>query len=224
MGGAPDNPHDVSRQIPTGPILPASMPSSQQTETASISAERDDLPIVLAALTGSSEALDRLFEKLECLPRILAAINRKFGSPLQAADLADLTQETLTKIWTKLDRFRQQGPIDAWAYRFCFLEFMNRLRQQNRRSKLQSESIEHHDPAAGGPDPIALEIEEIESQLEILGPPESEVIRLKHFDGLTFPEIGKFLEVSPNTAKTYYYRGIDWLRRRLAPERPERER
>ena len=33
---------------------------------------------------------------------------------------------------------------------------------------------------------------------------------------MTFVEIGALLDMSPNTAKTQYYRGIAWLRRHLA--------
>jgi DNA-directed RNA polymerase specialized sigma24 family protein len=50
------------------------------------------------------------------------------------------------------------------------------------------------------------------------------VIRLKHFEGRTFREIGEVLEIPANTAKTHYYRGLEWLRRRLRTLREGSER
>ncbi len=192
--------------------------SSQPTELAPET--HDDLRIVQGALRGEPGGMEKLFARLRCVPRILAAINRRFGKALQDADLADLAQETLTKIWSKLDHFQGTGPLDSWAYRFCFLELMNRLRHHYRWGKLVGGSLDGVDPAVAS---TALEYQEVEERLDELGPPEADVVRLKHLEGMTFPEIGRFLQVSPNTAKTYYYRGIDWLRSRLARTRSEGE-
>ena len=41
------------------------------------------------------------------------------------------------------------------------------------------------------------------------------MVRLKHFEGLTFTQMGELLGLSANTVKSRYYRGICWLRRRL---------
>ena len=48
-----------------------------------------------------------------------------------------------------------------------------------------------------------------------LGPPAEEVIRLRHFSDLTFAAIARRLGLSPNTAKSHYYRGLVRLRGRL---------
>jgi DNA-directed RNA polymerase specialized sigma24 family protein len=49
------------------------------------------------------------------------------------------------------------------------------------------------------------------------------VIRAKHFDGLTFDEIGARLGIPSNTAKTHYYRGIERMRPLLSSMREEIE-
>jgi len=53
--------------------------------------------------------------------------------------------------------------------------------------------------------------------LRRIGREEAQVIRLKHFEGRTFIEIGRSLGISPNTAKARYYRGINELRPLLEP-------
>ena len=71
-------------------------------------------------------------------------------------------------------------------------------------------------PADAAPLP-ALERDLLLRALAQIDPAEARVIELKHLDGLTFTEIGVRLELSPNSAKTRYYRGLQAMRRFLAP-------
>ena len=48
-----------------------------------------------------------------------------------------------------------------------------------------------------------------------LGPPGADVIRMKYFGQMTFEEIARLQDVSPNTAKTRFYRGLVKLRAML---------
>src|SRR5262245_38728273 len=82
---------------------------------------------------------------------------------------------------------------------------MNAVRKRQRRG----ETSTAQDPGAP-PDPpsSALEYENLYRGLEALDGEEGRVIRMKHFDDLTFQEIGTRLRLSSNTAKTIYYRGM----------------
>jgi RNA polymerase sigma factor (sigma-70 family) len=62
-----------------------------------------------------------------------------------------------------------------------------------------------------------LEFEGVHLALARLDPPADDIVRLKHFEELTFEEIGQRLLLSPNTAKTHYYRALVRLREALAP-------
>ena len=64
-------------------------------------------------------------------------------------------------------------------------------------------------------DPERVEVEHVRAAVASLGEPTSTVVNLKHFEELTFDEIGDQLDLSPNTAKTYYYRGLEKLRDKL---------
>ena len=68
------------------------------------------------------------------------------------------------------------------------------------------------------PEPELGEYERLNELLDRLGPPRSEVIRLKHYEECTFEEIGRALGCSSNTAKTQYYRGLRWLREEIQRE------
>jgi RNA polymerase sigma factor (sigma-70 family) len=60
--------------------------------------------------------------------------------------------------------------------------------------------------------------------LDGLAARERRVVELKHFEDLTFDEIGARLATSPNTVKTWYYEALADLKRVLAPARRDGSR
>ncbi len=181
-------------------------------------AQPEDLALAQRAVGGDSVALDAVIERLRCVPPILAARNAQLGRPLDDHELADLAQDTLIVIWRKLPTFAGRAALESWAYRICALELMNALRKQHRRPRLVS-SADERSPAAPelsvDRSPSAADYEHVYLGLERLGPPENEVVRLKHFEHLTFDDIAARMDISPNTAKTRYYRGLLRLRNLL---------
>lgn len=185
---------------------------------------RDDLALVRAALAGRKAAVEELLERLRCVRRMLVFKNERLGAPLGHAELDDLAQETLFAVWRKLETFSGRGSLEAWAFGFCFLELLARVRQHLRRplaiEDLPPDALA--EPAAPeARDPFALE--EVYLGLERLGPPDSDLIRMKTLDDLSFEEIARREAVPVNTVKTRYYRGLERLRRLVgARPRPER--
>lgn len=186
-----------------------------------------DLALVREVLADREDAIERFVQRMRCVPRILAAQNARMGRPLDEHDLADLTQDTLVVIWRKLDQYAGHAPIEGWVYRLCCLELMNGIRRKRRQPRLASDlssgvTPERTSEAPRGP----WEYEDVHSGIDWLGGHEAEVIRLKHFEDLTFEEIGRRLAVSPNTVKTRYYRGLiklqEFLRSSKRRERRER--
>jgi RNA polymerase sigma-70 factor (ECF subfamily) len=183
----------------------------------------DDLALVQRVRRGDAAALPLLADRLRCVSRALQLLDRRNGSVLGPEELADLAQDVLVVVWRKLAEFEGRCPLEGWVYGMCALEYQNALRRQLRLRReahaivLQSGAPEH---AALDPDPWAFE--EVYDGLERIGREEAQVIRLKHFAGRTFDEIGRELRLSPNTIKTRYYRGLLELRERL--EALDRER
>lgn len=170
-----------------------------------------DLELARAAVRSERAAVDRFFERMQCVPAILAAKNRRLGSPLSSEELADLAQETLTLLWKKLPGFAGHARLETWAYRFCVLELMNLVRKTKRRQIVQP-GLDRTPEPSQSPEPAAVDYEHVYRALDALGDPEAAIVRLKHFRQLTFDEIGATLGISPNTAKTGYYRGLVRLR------------
>ena len=57
--------------------------------------------------------------------------------------------------------------------------------------------------------------DDIHVALERLGGIEADILRLKHFEGLTFAEIARRMGSPENTVKARYYRGLARLERML---------
>ena len=184
---------------------PAASPSAESA------ADRD---LVQQAIAGEELALDSLSRRLSCVPRIVNSINQRYGRPLTTTDVADLSQDVVVLLWEKMSQFEGRATLETWAYRHALFASLNRFRKVARRRRVQSGSWSAGIEGVAAPTPPDLaEAEQVERSLEELGPPQSEVIRLKHFEDRTFAEIGAILGIPANTAKTHYYRGLQWLRR-----------
>lgn len=177
---------------------------------------QSDLELVRAVLAGGQRAIDRFLERMRCVPRILTAKNFQLGNPLSDEELEDVVQETLVALWRKLANYNGSAALETWVYRFCFFELLKYLRSARRHPGLLEDL---RTPAPPEPteslDTSWSELERIEQVLDQLPTDEETIVRLKHFDGLTFDEAGERLKVSANTAKTRYYRGMRKLRQLL---------
>jgi RNA polymerase sigma-70 factor, ECF subfamily len=181
---------------------------------------RSDLELVRAVVRGDRSALDSLIVRLQVVPGMVTAQNNRAGRPLDPADEGDVVQNCWLAIWRKLATFEGHSRLETWVYRFCFQEFMNAMRTKLRRKVREADLEDGVDERLESALPLEIDEERLERLLDDLSGQEAALLRLKHFDGMTFQQIGLRLALSPNTAKAVYYRGL----RRLhalwtAPER-----
>ena len=177
---------------------------------------RADMKLVEKSLSEGWWAQNALLERLRCVPRMLAAKNVRMGRVLDDTELEDLAQETLLSVWKRREQYQGRSSIETWVYTFCYHHFMNRVRREAHKPR--TKSLE----AAGGV--AAREGRDfgfVYRALTELGPPAEEIVRLRHFERLPFAEIGDVLGISPNTAKSRYYAGIERLRTILGSARME---
>ena len=174
-----------------------------------------DLELVERALRGEADAVEEFIERLQCIPRILETRNRLHGLPLGPDEIDDLVQETLAAVWRRLDSYQGKSSLESWVYGFCTRVMSTAYRTRRRQPGL----VELHESVAPDPSMAAAAFEEHESVsvcLENVPPAQRDVILFKHFEQLTFDEIARRLEMSSNTVKSNYYRGLDRLRELLA--------
>lgn len=180
-----------------------------------------DLELVQRVLRGEASGLAQLAERLLGIPRALQLLDQKNGRQLGREELADLAQDVLVVAWRKLDEYEGNSALEGWVYGMCALEYRSALRRQRRLEGEASAIVSRTGaPEHAALDPDPWEYEDVYEGLCRIGREEAQVIRLKHFAGKTFEEIGRKLGLSANTVKTRYYRGLLELRALLeAPER-----
>lgn len=180
-----------------------------------------DLELVRDLRRGEPEAIAGFVRRMRCVPLSLAAQNARLGRPLNEHDIEDVSQEVLVLIWNKLGTYAGLSTLETWVYRFTSFELMNAVRRKRTRKRV----VElEHEPAVTTPDDARrrfLEYEHLHRALGRLESIEADVIRLKHFEDLTFEEIATRMSMPANTAKTKYYRGLIKLQETLRAHRAE---
>ncbi len=181
-----------------------------------------DLALAQAALQRDSRAVDELAERLRYVPRLLSAINRRRGHILDDHEIADLVQDTLALIWTKLEDYAGTAALKTWVHPFCIHVFSNALRKKLRRAAVVIADGDDRIVTALATSIEPLQHDEVHVALNRLRASQADVIRLKYFEGLTFQEIALRFDVPVDTVKTRCYRGLRTLREWLGtpPERP----
>lgn len=156
-------------------------------------------------------AVDRLIDRLACIPRFLLALNARGGRPLDSQSVDDLAQDTALLVLNRLGSFRGDAPLESWVHSICRHHFLSELR---RRQRWRPASLDSDHPVAV--DEAFLEgladHEHVEVALAEVGGVEADVIRLRDLEGRTFQEIADRSGVALSTIKTRYYRGFTRLR------------
>ena len=160
-----------------------------------------DLALVRSVLAGDERASEALLVRLRCLARFVAALNRRHGGLFDAHELADLVQDAVVVVWRKLEHFRGPDGLESWVLRIARFEFQNALRKRARRGPVmrplvQAESVSDSTDMAER----AIDRQVLAQALAELAPRVERTIRLKHFSGLSFEEIGEQMSCSANTA------------------------
>lgn len=178
--------------------------------------------ILRRAIGGDRTAEEILAERLLSVPRILASINARMGSPLSEHDLADLCQDTVVIVLRKLRRSTPIEELQGWIYRVCSFELMNAIRRKRRQPPLLREDAVTRDDDGLSYEPApGWEFEDVDEGIRLLPAEEAIVVRLKFFGENTFDEIAGRLHRSQGTVKAQFYRGLMRLQAFLETRYPE---
>ena len=180
-----------------------------------------DEELVAAFQDGDASAFDQLVRRWD--RRIHGAIFRVVGAD---DDARDLCQEAFLKAYRGLATFKREARFSSWLYQIALNVCRDRMRRRRGRIAV---SLDELDPGTDArlrtASPSPLELVEardlsrmVASAMATLSADEREVIVLKEYQGLTFPEIAETLEVPLSTVKTRLYRGLAQLRHRLERE------
>jgi len=177
-----------------------------------------DEELVAAFQDGDASAFDELVRRWD--RKIHGAIYRVVGSD---EDTRDLCQEAFLKAYRGLGTFKREARFSSWLYQIAINVCRDRLRRRRGRIAVSLDDVEEtRDGGLRTAAPSPLELVEardlrhlVEEAMATLSAEEREVVILKEYQELTFPEIAETLEVPLSTVKTRLYRGLAQLRHRL---------
>jgi RNA polymerase sigma-70 factor (ECF subfamily) len=117
----------------------------------------------------------------------------------------DIFQEVMIKIYKNLNTFNPLHSFKAWIYRIarnhCIDFLKNKKENVFKPGGIEIEKI--LDPRT--PEKITIEkdmVDEIDSWLGKLNETDREISYLRFFENLTYREIGRILNINPNTVKS----------------------
>ncbi len=183
---------------------------------------QSDLELVQAARSGRPESVEDLLGRMRVVPRILMAINVRLGWPLDDHEVEDACQETISKLWRKLETFTGESTLETWFYGVARYELMNALRRKQRRAPGSELSDEEPDRVEASPH--ADELERVRAALAQIEADDARIIVLHHYHSQSLEQAARIVGVPTSTAKSRYYRGMErlaaLLRRRTLEAQP----
>lgn len=187
---------------------------------------RTTVNLVREAQGGDAQALNQLLAQYQ--ERVLRMVRLRMGPKLRARmDSMDVTQEVLQRAIMNLNRFDfgHEGAFLHWLRKlvqFEVLEWAEHYGAQKRdpEKELQKiagdRSLSGEIPASSLWDPhrqlgLKEEFRGLESAMDSLDEEQREVILMRQYEDLSFPEIGKILGCSEDAARMKYARAMSKL-------------
>jgi RNA polymerase sigma-70 factor (ECF subfamily) len=175
-------------------------------------AHNADRTLVERALAGNEVARAELTRRAACIEGVVAHRNRRLGHPLPEQELADVCQDALEVFWRRLDTFEGRAAIETWIYRIACNVHLATLRRhaRNRLQRLPEEGL-----SAPRPVQAAEELGALHRGLARLASEDEELLRMRHYDALSFVEIAGRLGLSPSGIKHRYRLALERLRQAM---------
>lgn len=171
------------------------------------------------ARRGDTAAFETLLRRYE---RQIYAFNyRMMGR--NAADAADLTQETFIKAYRALDRTSDLLHVSAWLHRIAANSCRDEWRRR-QRAHCQPWDAAVHDAMFLGrpeenPESVVLQKEadeRVQAVLDRMKPRNKQALVLREYAGLSCEAIGAIMGISHKAVKSTLFRAREEFRRQVA--------
>lgn len=165
----------------------------------------EDKLLVLKCKRGSTDALERIYEKYrkDALVLAIALLNDK-----SAAE--DVLHNVFLSFARNIEKFKLTGSLRGYLLT-CIA---NRARNANKAKNTQGAALDATEAVEDPPETIICneQLEQLSNAMAQLPYEQRETIMLHFQAGMTFKKIAVSLDISVNTAKSRYRYGLDKLR------------
>jgi len=180
------------------------------TDTTTARASAHDLELVAMAAAGGRTPFGELVRRHASAVR---ALLRRMGADPALAD--DLAQDAFLSAFEQISDFRGDGTFQAWVKRIAARLYVKRWRRDGRADAMARAAEGEGDrEVVGAADRI-----DLDDALRALPDAERMCVTLCYGAGLSHAEAALALNTPLGTVKSHVKRGLDKLRRRLAPGR-----
>lgn len=132
----------------------------------------------------------------------------------------DATQEALVRAWRDLPKLRNPDAFRTWLHRLL----VHACYDEARRGRRQAGQLERHEPAVDDTSASLADREMVERGLRRLSGEHRTTLVLRHYLGLSVPEIADTLSIPLGTAKSRLHHALKAMRAALeADERMARQ-
>lgn len=169
---------------------------------------------------GDSRAMDVLYS---AFADYLAGVGIRYVP--QQEDLHDVLQEAFIKIFTTIGsfRYRGKGSLKAWLSRIVVNEALMFLRAKKRLRFMEIDE-EPPDIADSPPDTSGLTADSVDEAIAQLPDGYRTVFNLFAIEGKSHKEIGKLLNIKPDTSASQYYRARTMLAKILKKQQAKEDK
>lgn len=174
--------------------------------------EEADEALIARCRNGDGEGFAALVGRYE--RPIFNLAYRMLGDREEARDVA---QAAFLKALEGLHRFDPRYKFFSWLYRIAMNEALDVLGRRGRQTELTDVHAADDDPAR---DAQTADLgERVRSALGELGPDHRAVLVLRHYQELSYEEIGRILELPDATVKSRLFEARERMRTRLTDTR-----
>lgn len=109
----------------------------------------------------------------------------------------EVTQETMIAVWKGAMRFQGRSKVSTWIFGIARNKSFDLMRREKRGDRVPERPLISPDPA-----PALLKAEAVSGAMQELPESQREVVFLTFFEGLSYGEISKLLEIPEGTVKS----------------------
>lgn len=167
----------------------------------------DEVSLVNECVKGNPIAQKKLFEKFA--PKMLFVCKRYCK---EQEDAEDVLQESFIKIFSSINKYKQEGSFEGWMRRIVVnscLDFLRKQKQMGDVSSLEDVSYKIEDESFANK---TLEVEDLMNMIETMPKGYQLVFNLFAIEGYSHKEIAELLAISEETSKSQYFRARAFLK------------
>jgi len=146
----------------------------------------------------------------EQIPKLRRYARALIGDPVRADDLV---QEALERALSRSHLWQPGTDIRAWMFTILHNVHVNNQRQRRYRDDYQELTDDRPELATPATQERSLEIRDLARGLDLLPPPQRQVVLLVGLEGMNYKQVAAVLDIPIGTVMSRLHRGREALRR-----------